>query len=370
MTLTIKTQARWILLLLALLCITIAPAQQRLIKGGDKVRLTCEEEPSLNRDYTITRDGLIVLSFVGAIPVGGLDEQEAASKIAAKLVEERIVPQATVHLSIVGASQQTVRYSGAVKVSGEAAWHDGMHLSDVIDLATPTSAADLSAIVIKTSKGKTITVNFVAEGADEQNPALRAGDEVFIPAKIVPDEVFVLGAVKKPGAVTLKPGLTVQNAIDAAGGLDTSADSSQVQLQRGAAKPARLDLRRDGNIVLRGGDRIVVQPLANEGYVMVGGEVMQPGPLAFHPGMTLTQAISAVGGESSRADISKVKVIRLADGKTSTQVYNLWKIKQGMKGDVRLVAGDRIEVAPSSKPRISIGTVITAAIIGILIFRR
>ncbi|MBL8066759.1 MAG: polysaccharide biosynthesis/export family protein, partial [Chthonomonadaceae bacterium] len=76
--------ALFLLLILAL----VAPAQtkERIIAPGDTVRLTCEEEPSLNGPYKITRDGLIVMKFIGAVKVSGLTTAESGLKIRDQLL--------------------------------------------------------------------------------------------------------------------------------------------------------------------------------------------------------------------------------------------------------------------------------------------
>ncbi|MCG9894752.1 MAG: polysaccharide biosynthesis/export family protein, partial [Fimbriimonadaceae bacterium] len=41
----------------------------RKIAPGDKLRMTCVEEPSLDKTYTVTADGLMLIDFLGAIQV-------------------------------------------------------------------------------------------------------------------------------------------------------------------------------------------------------------------------------------------------------------------------------------------------------------
>lgn len=84
--------------------------------------------------------------------------------------------------------------------------------------------------------------------------------------------VTVLGCIKKPGQVSIPPTgrLTVTAAIQAAGGMDTGARASSVQVSRRVATKAepetiRLSLhgmnnadRPDGGLLLRSGDVIFV----------------------------------------------------------------------------------------------------------------
>jgi protein involved in polysaccharide export with SLBB domain len=51
-------------------------------------------------------------------------------------------------------------------------------------------------------------------------------------------------------------------------------------------------------------------PLSGQHCVSVGGSVHQPGPVALKPGMTLAQAIDAVGGATPRGNLKHVRVYR------------------------------------------------------------
>ncbi len=80
-------------------------------------------------------------------------------------------------------------------------------------------------------------------------------------------------------------------------------------------------------------------------FFFVGGEINAPGQKPFHAGVTLTQAILAAGGTTRTAG-SKVRVSRQgADGRLSTEEYNLRKIQDGKNPDPVLQKGDRINVA-------------------------
>lgn len=196
---------RWIFILIASLVAVASVAQNRLVKPGDVVRLTCEQEPSLNRDYTITQDGLIVLSFIGAVEVGGLSEKEAGDRVAARLVEERIVTDATVTVRVQDPVSQPIRFRGAVKTSGEIPFRQGLRLSDVLAHAQPVETADLSRIEINPAAQDKLIVDFTRFATDGEkfNPLMKPGDDVFIPMQQRAPEVFVLGGVARPGAVPL-----------------------------------------------------------------------------------------------------------------------------------------------------------------------
>ena len=78
-----------LLILLSLLLAALALAQDApKIKAGDMLRLTCEEEATLNKEYAVSRQGMILVDFLGAFKVEGMTESEAADAISKKLVDE------------------------------------------------------------------------------------------------------------------------------------------------------------------------------------------------------------------------------------------------------------------------------------------
>jgi polysaccharide export outer membrane protein len=61
---------------------------------------------------------------------------------------------------------------------------------------------------------------------------------------------------------------------------------------------------------------IVVEPASLFSQVRVVGQVRQPAPLAYRQGMTVLDALLAVGGLGDFAAGNRAKIVRTADGKT------------------------------------------------------
>ena len=94
------------------------------------------------------------------------------------------------------------------------------------------------------------------------------------------------------------------------------------------------------------GDAIKVtgMPLPPTEFFFVGGEISSPGQKPYHAGLTLTQAILASGGTKTSAG-SKVRVSRQgANGRLTSEEFNLRKIQSGKTPDPLLQNGDRLEV--------------------------
>lgn len=141
--------------------------------------------------------------------------------------------------------------------------------------------------------------------------------------------VSVTGAVGNPQRQTLsEQPLSLLDAIDGAGGLDESADPSRVTVRRGG-RIFNVDLQSfldeglsSGNPILRDGDVINVPKLIPlEAYLL--GQVVKPSTIDLtDERVTLTQAITRVGGlREERADARGVFVFRNAGA--SVEVYQL-----------------------------------------------
>lgn len=125
-------------------------------------------------------------------------------------------------------------------------------------------------------------------------------------------------------------------------------EAARATIIRQGRYPQVIDLKDatlSGTLVIPG-DAIKVAgpPAGPTEFYFISGEITSPGQKPFHAGLTLTQAIIASGGTSATAG-SRVKVSRQgADGRLTTEEYNLRKIHTGKMPDPALQTGDRIEV--------------------------
>ncbi|MDR7550833.1 MAG: polysaccharide biosynthesis/export family protein [Armatimonadota bacterium] len=118
--------------------------------------------------------------------------------------------------------------------------------------------------------------------------------------------IAVLGQVMRPGTYELKPGVTVLDALSAAGGLTEKASVTQARLIRasGETVPLRLDellLRQEmrHNLPLQSGDTLMIpEELNNKIFVL--GDVNAPGVFVIREDITILQALALAGGPAQR----------------------------------------------------------------------
>jgi polysaccharide export outer membrane protein len=90
----------------------------------------------------------------------------------------------------------------------------------------------------------------------------------------------------------------------------------------------------------------VIVTAINSQRVFIVGEVLRAGAFPMLPGMTIMQALSSAGGFTPFANVKKIHVVRLRDGKHVELPFNY---REALKGDkpeqnIKLEPGDTIIV--------------------------
>jgi polysaccharide export outer membrane protein len=172
--------------------------------------------------------------------------------------------------------------------------------------------------------------------------------------------VSIQGAVQRPGVYQMLGPKSLLEVIGEAGGLsgrEGERAGRQIFVVRrdssGQQTRLELDARRlvgEGdptlNIPLQPGD-VVVVPFDRKQRVYVSGAVQNPGAVEFleSEGISLLQAITAAGGPSERAKLSRVAIKRRLDNGQEEQIQlNLKRIKNGKDPDVPLQQNDTVVV--------------------------
>jgi protein involved in polysaccharide export with SLBB domain len=129
-------------------------------------------------------------------------------------------------------------------------------------------------------------------------------------------EVFVLGAVLRPGKVTLSGFATAFNALYAAGGPEPLGSLRNIRVLRANREIARLDLYpfllqgdRSNDSRLQSGDVVFVDFVQTQ--VGIVGAVQRPGVYESQGPMSLRTLLAVAGGATSFADLERIRVERV-----------------------------------------------------------
>jgi polysaccharide export outer membrane protein len=82
----------------------------------------------------------------------------------------------------------------------------------------------------------------------------------------------------------------------------------------------------------------------NSRKISVLGQVQKPGPVAYHPHMTIVDAIALAGGFTGIAAKNSVSLRREGGGKVKTSVYRVADITAGRSSNIPVLPGDVVVV--------------------------
>ncbi|NUL82954.1 MAG: SLBB domain-containing protein [Armatimonadetes bacterium] len=125
--------------------------------------------------------------------------------------------------------ENKVMILGAVARPGVQPWAEGDTLAVAVAKAGgPTSEADATKIRLKRKDGTATEVDLAKDG----DLALGPGDEALVPIRAARAFIVVRGAVRNAGVVNHAAGMTITQALDAAGGPAEDARLDKVVIER------------------------------------------------------------------------------------------------------------------------------------------
>lgn len=204
----------------------------------DTLSITIFGEPDLEKIYKVQPDGMIAFPFINDVRVAGLTARGIEQAIRQKLIEKKFYENPQVVVEITGFRSQIVSVRGSVANPGELTLDAReMTLSRALARAGISPVAG-SYIEIRRPKGALPdgTVEYdvqTIQRADldelRVDPRLKDGDDIYVPKAPV---FYMNGYVKTSGPMVWKPGITVGEAIAAAGGLSERGTFRGLKIQR------------------------------------------------------------------------------------------------------------------------------------------
>jgi polysaccharide export outer membrane protein len=177
--------------------------------------------------------------------------------------------------------------------------------------------------------------NDPAAATDKASPVPATTDPAYV---IGPEDILDISVWKEPDVSRVVPvrpdgriSLPLINDVQAAG-------LSPQQLAGSVSEKLKK--------YLNGPQVTVIVTGMNSQRVFVVGEVLRAGAFPMLPGMTVLQALSSAGGFSTFADVKKIHVVRLRNGKQIEIPFNYREVVKGDNSEqnVKLEPGDTIVV--------------------------
>lgn len=303
-----------ITLLAIFMILVLGPAVSRAeytIGVDDVLEVVFWQAPELNQVVTVNADGMISLSVAGEITAAGLTPSELGRKVVEHVSRfNRSISQAVV--TVKQYNSNTVFVEGEVRAPGRYAREVIPDLWAIIkEMGGVTEFGDLRNVKIirggQVDQGKVVTVD-VLQAVTSKNigglPRVYPRDIIRIgrlptgvPDGGIPAEVdtrrniyYVTGAVARPGAYTLEPGMDLLEALAVAGGHGSAGDLKDIRISSkmdGYSNVYRINLER----MLKRGDvpRYIVQP---EDAIVV----MERRSGLFGTGLAVLRDVLTLGG--------------------------------------------------------------------------
>lgn len=205
------------------------------IGPGDLISINVYGQPDLTGTQTIAADGTIHVALVDKpLKVAGLSPAEAASLIAGALEDSKILLHPSVIIKVEKSVNDFVSVLGEVHKPDRYPIDTGTTLFDVLSLAggLTENASDVVCVSRRQEDG-TLQQMPVALSSIEYDRTssvrLRAGDSIFV--EPLP-HFFILGEVKAPHEYPLTSGMTVGEALSAAGGITDRGSMHRIVIHR------------------------------------------------------------------------------------------------------------------------------------------
>ena len=331
--------------------------------AGDNLVLIITGEIEFAYTLPVTREGFVVIPQVGQVYVSNLTLDQLRDLLYTRLGK--------VYSGVKRGSDATTRFdisvanvrANQVYVVGEVAQPSAYQISSLGTVLTAlyaaggvTERANLRAVEVRRRKQPVATFDlydYLLHGNTDRDVRLETGDVVFVP--LHGTRAQISGAVSRSAIYEVKPGETLVDLVQAAGGFRPDAALRRLAIYRilpvadrgpGPFPRAVLDLPLpkappptaddpppagaaivNGVIVpavpLEDGDSVVVDsipPLQSTLHVAVAGMIENPGQYPWHQGMTLRQLVLLARGPTVGAYLKEAEIARLPADRSKGQL--------------------------------------------------
>jgi polysaccharide export outer membrane protein len=247
-----------------------APAAEPdyIVGPQDVIAVRIYGEDKLSGKIRIDNDGSFPFEYLGRVKAEGLTTAQIEAYLA-KALGDGYLRNPQVSVEVAEYRSRSVFVTGEVRSPNKYSLQGDSTLMDALTLAGSTTQ----------NAGNWVQITHARQGADvlgpsasveydmrvnlrdiqtgkAQNIKMRDGDTVFVPRA---ERVFVAGYVRNTGPITYEEGMTVFEAIAAAGGITEKGSNSRIEIVR-IEKGQRKSIDAKQTDVLRPGDQVNVLP--------------------------------------------------------------------------------------------------------------
>lgn len=198
----------------------------------------------------IKSDGTIVMPLIGAIKAEGQTNITLAKLISEKLNAANLYKSPIVNVEIVSYVSRRVNVAGRVNQPGIYPLDHEYHALEMLLKAGWVRDNGANYVYLRRAGGQEVRLENeqLTRGGGDKDPLLQPGDTLFVPDA---DNFFIYGAINRPGALPILPGMTIRQALALAGGVSATGSDKKVALFRdGKEVDAGSDQRVEKNDVI------------------------------------------------------------------------------------------------------------------------
>jgi polysaccharide export outer membrane protein len=174
--------------------------------------------------------------MLGTLAVGGLSTDQTSQLISARLDREGFIRQAHVSVMVSQFMSRQISVIGQVNKPGKYPLDKASTVVDSLAMAggiDPTGG-DKIILIRRAKEGNKerkieIDLHAIFQEGESKNIEVLSGDIIYVPRAEV---FYVYGEVQHPGMIRLERGMTVLQAISAAGGLTPKGTENGATLKR------------------------------------------------------------------------------------------------------------------------------------------
>ena len=273
-----------------------------IIGPGDEINILMWGRIDATYNLVVDKEGVIQFPKIGPLSVAGQTFSELKELIHQKA---EAITGVNVNVSMGRLRSIQVFVLGEVKAPGVYTVSSLATVTNAL-LASggPTRLGSLRDVQLKRNshyKSKIDFYNFLMKGDTSADTRLMPGDVIFVPQ--AGPMINVSGNVKRPMIYELKDKVTLQNALEMAGGLSPRAFNQRIQIERAFENRVQIvvdisyeALQKKTPILLQDGDVVRVSGILADpvNAVFLYGNVLRPGNYAYKENLRVLDIIQSI----------------------------------------------------------------------------
>jgi polysaccharide export outer membrane protein len=246
---------------------TLALSQEYIVGGQDLLKITIYGEPLLSGTIRVDNDGTFPFQYLGRVKAEGLTTGQI-EKILRDRLGDGYLRNPQVSVEVIEYRSQSVFVTGEVRLPNKYSLPGNSTLMDVLTLAGSVTSNAGTWVQITHARtgvkglGPAVTTEYDIrinlrdiQTGKAQNIQVQDGDTIFVPKT---ERVWVVGQVRNSGGIPYEEGMTVFEAISAAGGVTEKGSNNRVEIIR-IENGRRKSFDAKQTDVLKPGDQVNVR---------------------------------------------------------------------------------------------------------------